>query len=493
MSGRVVWLLVIVLLGTSLHVSAQNTNTHITLQPSDDVSGIINSAPPGTTFLFSPGIYRFFSAEPKDGDQFMGEYGAVLSGAKLLTNFAREGAFWVVDGQLQENRPHGNCQENFERCMHPEDVFFDNVPLRHAASFSDLRPGYWHFNYAADKIYLADNPEGHIIETSVTPLAFFGSANQVTIRDLVIEKYANRAQTGAIHGDSSNHWTVENVIVRLNHGTGIRLGNLMKITGSKILQNGQIGIAGSGSGILLEDSEIAYNNYAGFNSTWEGGGSKFVDTTQLIVRGNYVHHNDGPGLWTDIDNIDTLYENNLVIYNQRIGIYHEISYQAVIRNNISGMNGAGQDNWLWGGQIMVSSSSGVEIYGNQVYVAAEYGNGITIVQQNRGEGKYGPLRSYNNIVRDNVVVHFGAGGRSGVATDWDGEVFWQEANNVFDRNTYYVMSDLQNHWGWNDAELNWQQMRSLSQELNGSIIITAPAPELYPIFRDCWLKPSGCS
>ena len=57
------------------------------------------------------------------------------------------------------------------------------------------------------------------------------------------------------------------------------------------------------------------------------------------MRDNHVHHNEGPGLWTDIDNIHTLYEGNLVEHNANVGIFHEISYDAVIRNNIVRDNG----------------------------------------------------------------------------------------------------------------------------------------------------------
>ena len=50
--------------------------------------------------------------------------------------------------------------------------------------------------------------------------------------------------------------------------------------------------------------EIAFNNYAGYDAFWEGGGTKFWRNKRLIVRDSCVHDNNGPGLWSDIDNID---------------------------------------------------------------------------------------------------------------------------------------------------------------------------------------------
>jgi hypothetical protein len=43
--------------------------------------------------------------------------------------------------------------------------------------------------------------------------------------------------------------------------------------------------------VLVDQNEIAYNNTAGFNSGWEAGGTKFVMTHNLVVRGNWSHHN----------------------------------------------------------------------------------------------------------------------------------------------------------------------------------------------------------
>ena len=108
---------------------------------------------------------------------------------------------------------------------------------------------------------------------------------------------------------------------------------------------------------LVQGNEIAYNNYLkGVSYGWEAGGTKFVKTRGLIVRSNYVHHNWGTGLWTDIDNINTLVEGNRVIGNANQGIFHEISYAAVIRNNTVQGNGFDRCCWLMGAAILVAAS-----------------------------------------------------------------------------------------------------------------------------------------
>ena len=123
----------------------------------------------------------------------------------------------------------------------------------------------------------------------------------------------------------------------------------------------------------MQGNEIAFNNTAGFGPgpQSEAGATKFVFTNRLVVRDNFSHHNHGPGLWTDIDNNDCLYEGNRVEDNDWRGIFHEISYACVIRNNVVRNNGhsfpAGTPLFvLEGAGILVNSSADVEIYGNVV-------------------------------------------------------------------------------------------------------------------------------
>src|SRR6185312_15487892 len=101
-----------------------------------------------------------------------------------------------------------------------------------------------------------------------------------------------------------------------------------------IHDNGEMGIACVGRDILIAGNEIAGNGFfAGLDPDWEGGGGKCALTDGLVFRGNYSHDNNSYGFWTDIDNINTLYEDNRIEHNANGGISHEISYAATIRNN----------------------------------------------------------------------------------------------------------------------------------------------------------------
>ena len=219
-----------------------------------------------------------------------------------------------------------------------------------------------------------------------------GDPDNVRIVGCVIERYAPPAQMGAIlagghaASDGTSGWIVDSTEVRNNANLGIRLGARMKVRWSYVHHNGQLGIGGTGDDILIEGNEIAYNNPSNLGDlNFEAGGTKFVLTNRLVVRNNFVHHNTGPGLWTDIDNDATLFEGNLVEDNLREGIVTEISYSAIIRNNTVRRNGLGDSRsaaWLWGAGIGIHASggTGIEIYGN---VLEGNAHGIALIQQNR--------------------------------------------------------------------------------------------------------------
>ena len=292
-------------------------------------------------------------------------------------------------------------------------------------------------------------------------------------------------QSGTVQGNKG--WIIQDNEVRLNYAVGIKVepGENSKIIGNYVHDNGQLGLGGSGNDILVEGNEIAKNGFwSGIDVLWEGGGFKFANTNGLIVRGNYSHDNHGPGMWTDINNIHTLYENNLVVHNTHIGITHEISYDAVIRNNTLIGNGYGDPRgWLWGAEIQIQNSKNVDVYGNRIDMTGG-GNGVVLIQQNRGSGTYGPYGTTGNHIHDNVIVdHDNTGNEGdnertgncdrcvgGVADyNWAGMA---NGGNTWSNNQYY-MPDVGNRFWWGETynfagiqerhARNWLSLTGLSQ------------------------------
>ncbi len=408
--------------------------------PGDDLAALVAVNPPGTTFVLAAGVHRGHAIDPQDGQMFLGEPGSVLSGAIVVASFVERDGIWFAEGQDAEGRFHGECNADRPRCGYPEDLFVDDRSLEHVGSVAAVGPGQWFFDHDRDTVYLGDDPTDRIVELSVLPYAFRGDVDGVTIQGMVIEKYAVPAQQGAVDSrrDSNDlvggsDWSIIDNTVRWNHGVGIAATTGAVVTGNLVYENGQLGVAAKGAGVTFERNEIYGNNTAGFSAGWEAGGSKFAFTSGLVVRDNFVHDNAGAGLWTDIDNIDTRYEGNRVIDNDRMGIFHEISYDAVIIDNEVRGNGFGFDAWLWGAGIAVSTSVNVEISGNLVEGNAD---GIVGIEQDRSDApaSFGPLSLTNLAVHDNVIA--GNGGWSGVGQDVGDNSVFTAANNRFYDNTF---------------------------------------------------------
>ncbi len=450
---------------------AQNV---VTLQPTDDVQAIIDAQPVGTTYLLKAGVYRGQSLTPKDGDTFEGEDGAILNGALLLTNFEQDGDYWVATVHDVDPWFSGQCIAGFEGCNNAEDVFYNSSPLRHVNTLEEVQAGTWYFDYDAGKVYVADDPADKTVELSATYRAFQGSATKVTLRNLTIEKYAGPGQISAIAGDESTNWIVDGNTVWLNSGVGITIGTGMQVINNRVVRNGQLGISGIGDDVLVQNNEIAFNNYANYDPGWEAGGTKFVKTNHLRVIGNSVFNNTGPGLWTDIDNINVTYADNVVVGNASAGIFHEISYDAVIQNNVVKFNNPTSADWLYGAQILISSSRNVDVTGNEVTVSASGGNGIAIIQQNRGPGAFGDHLSIGNKVHDNSIYHLGTASMDGIAEDWSPSDHNIDAENVFDSNRYYVVDANHAYWSWSGSDHTWAELQAEGQEQHGTMTGIVP-------------------
>jgi hypothetical protein len=438
------------------------------VSPGQNVQSVLSSAPEGATIVLQPGIFRMQTLQPKNGQTIAGQSGAVLSGARQLTSFGRSGSAWIATGQTQETAGGGQCQSWAPQCTHPEELFIDNQRLFHVGSAAEGGPGRWYFDYGADTIYMWDDPSGHTVEASVTSYAIGGNASNVTIKSLTIEKYANVAQVGAIRGAGSG-WVIDGSVVQLNHGTGIEMGPGRQVTNNGVFANGQVGISGPGTNALVSGNEIAYNNAAGYNPYWEAGGTKFTNSSNLTIRGNFVHHNDGPGLQTDINNIGVLIENNRVEDNTLSGIFHEISYQATIRYNSVSRNGTNHPDayWVDGAGILISGSPDVEVYGNTL---VDNWQGITALQGDRGSGAYGAYSLSNLYVHDNDVTQTGTSdagsGRTGLE-DMTGQLAFTSQNNRFANNHYHLGPNAQ-YFFWMHTNLDENGWRNYGQDLTGT-------------------------
>jgi hypothetical protein len=444
----------------------------ITVEPGASIQDVADRAGEGAAICLKNGIHRIQVVRPWRGQSFYGEGHTVLNGSRLLTNFTREGHYWVAAGQTQRGQKHGECTNEAPACDRPEGLFIDDRPLTQVLSKDSLAANQFYFDYAGQRIFFVDDPSGHKVEATVAAFAFRSRAANVLISNITVEKYASVAQKGAIHAREGNGWTIENCEVRLNSGAGINIGTGGRVRGCDIHHNGQIGIAGDGRDIAIERNHIWTNNIGGFDFKWEAGGVKIASSNGVSFLDNHVHDNIGPGLWCDINCRNVVYAGNIVEHNQDAGIFHEISFSAVIRDNIVRNNGSGHRKWFWGADIQIAASQDVDVHGNKVSVSAG-GCGIVLIDQSRRleGGGYGKYKTRNNNVYDNEVTFEDAPCAGGVSDAWPGDenfTIITDGNNRFDRNLYHVSrTHGPGRFVWGHEVFDWDGFRQKGLEPNG--------------------------
>jgi hypothetical protein len=179
--------------------------------------------------------------------------------------------------------------------------------------------------------------------------AFTQHATGVTIEYLTIQHFGKRKENideGVVNHDAGDRWTIRFNTVTHNAGAGIFIGSHNVVDTNCITQNGQYGFSmykppvKHGSSIVdvtLSHNEISYNNADDIERVTGGcgctGGGKFWDVKSAKVVNNWVHHNRSVGLWADTNDIGFRFEGNYISDNDSEGIFYEISYNAVIRDN----------------------------------------------------------------------------------------------------------------------------------------------------------------
>jgi hypothetical protein len=432
----------------------------IALAPGADLQHAIDAAGDGTVFCLAAGTYRVArSIEPKDGMQLLGEGPGrtVLDGSEVLTGWVRNGDVWWAPARLP-SRPAPDRHCLTAGCGITQDVFVDGRRMERAMRLEDLTPDRFYASFTDNRVVLATDPAGHVVEQAVAPRIVSSQAANVRVADLSIGKAANAAQIGGLHAaDGAAGWVVDNVEVFANHGTGAIVDG-GTVRNSRFHQNGQLGLAGAGDGSLIIGNDIHDNNTAGYDPAWEAGGAKFgARATDMRVTGNRVHDNRGPGLWCDISCHNWTVDHNSVVDNidpdgdSGVGIFYEISYRCSIHDNFVSGNGprAGRGSFYHGGQIVIAASSDCDVHDNVVIGA----NGVGALQQDRQSGDRGPLQVRNLSVRDNLMVQTasaGEGAVTGLVQDIDDDGYFTEKNNRWMGNTYHLPNRSGAYFDWSN-------------------------------------------
>jgi parallel beta-helix repeat protein len=453
--------------------------TTITLSPGANIQSAVNAYPGGTAFILLPGVYRMQAVVPKSGDSFTGQAGADLNGSRVVTNWVQSGAYWTSTGNPELNQawgpPSTTCNDPTTGCAYPQDLYLNNVPLVHKLHLP-ITSGQWYFDYANDVVYMADNPNGQTVELSVAQMAFSGYADNVTVQNLTVEKYAASIWYAAIVPRGSN-WTIQYNEVRLNHSGGIKPvennDNYEKILSNNVHDNGEQGIAVRGGiDTLIEYNTISNNNFANTYDGFEEGGGKIGKTINTQVLNNTYINNNGVGLWGDSGATGVIFSGNTVKGSRLDGIRYEISHYGTISNNTL-MNNAqyrGTGACTPGGQreIILAQSDHSTVSNNTI---TSHCAGIVMTSGPRNQ-------AVDDVVEDNITTYSGPAVLKSHIGGEDSSIpptLYDPANhNYFDYNIYHFSSPTSltlGNWMWDGTPvklLTWLGWRAAGEDIHGA-------------------------
>jgi len=467
----------------------------VKLSPSNDVQQAVDANPPGTTFVLEAGTYRNASVNAiKAGDSFIGRPNAIMDGARQENGWTKVSiggvAYWTAAAGIPLFSPRCGarascCLADYPGCEYVQNLYVDDIEYRHVVSLADVVRTKWYYDFdgtdlgVKNNIYLAlsANPNSHQVELGHATFAFTGNASDITIKNLIIEKYSAPIQSAAVQPQGPS-WLIEHNEIRLNHGFGIKAkagADNIRVRGNWVHHNGEMGI-GSGrvSGGLWEFNDISYNNVDRVNPDFEAGGSKFVGNN-IKISNNIVHDNYGTGLWTDEGATHNTYEHNTSYNNFGGGIRYEISRYGVIKNNIVYGN-------TKNAQIVYTGSDHGRISGNTV---TNDGRGGIFVQNIVGTRTGATIYKVvdTQVVGNTIVISNSLGIAAGMldfAQPPQPGIF-SDPSIFFDHDVYKLpeqfrpanMPESELLWCWGEnpgrgpRRVNWDEWQALRQDREG--------------------------
>ena len=276
----------------------------IVVNPGSNLASLVGSNPAGTAFLIKAGTHVGQSVAPKDGNQFIGEPGAILDGNKAQFAFAGVAANVVIQGLIIEdytNSPqlgaiHGSGSgwlvlDNEIRyngtagVVVPPGSLVSGNNIHHNGQIG-LKAGGANVVIDGNEIAFNNYQDAFDMNWEAGGTKFVDTANLI-----VRNNYVHDNHGAGLWTDYNNHSTLyeDNVTIN-NYGPGI----FHEISGAAVIRNNRV--EGNGhrwylGGILVANStgvEVANNALTGNN-----GGVMALNQVRdsWVTKNLWVHDN----------------------------------------------------------------------------------------------------------------------------------------------------------------------------------------------------------
>ena len=173
------------------------------------------------------------------------------------------------------------------------------------------------------------------------------SPANATIEYLTVQYFTAGGGEAVVGQGNHNGWTVQDNYIENNpDGAGILIESNDLVQNNCLQFNGEYGFNGGGAApadnaTLTANDIYDNNNLHAFdfptspsnNQCGCSGGGKWWNSVNDTTTNNYIHDNQGVGVWVDTDNAGQLISGNYISNSWDEGIIYEISYNAQITDN----------------------------------------------------------------------------------------------------------------------------------------------------------------
>lgn len=252
----------------------------------------------------------------------------------------------------------------------------------------------------------------------------------VEVRGFIFERCANQGpfpQRGAVSVRSGYCWTIENNIIRFAQTIGLDCGSegwngkampdtvpedqrfilssAHMIRNNLITDNGLCGLAGwNHSGTKIISNVLERNNRLSLSyaeCSWEEWAAIKMHGSDVLVEGNLIRNNSGPGIWFDNGYDGARITRNIITGNQGTGVFIELGAgRCMIDNNIIA-NTSVMNDFYNGTGIYTHDASGITIAHNLIVNNASSAVRMTKVSNRMFADK--PAEASDETIVNNIL------------------------------------------------------------------------------------------
>ena len=247
------------------------------------------------------------------------------------------------------------------------------------------------------------------VEASVRQEIFRVEGDYVQLRGLRFRYAANMAQHGAV-ALAGRHNVLQDCVIEAMNASGATFTGEDAVARRCVFRdNGQLGFgAGRAHRLLFTECLVENNNTKGFDRGWEAGGNKLALCRDAVLERSRFVRNRGNGIWFDIGNTNCTVRQCLITDNEDAGIFYEISFRLLARDNVIVGNGFAATAGAWGAQAGISLSSSPNCVVERNLIAGNR-EGFNFREQTRStptieDRAARPVWNHDQLIRHNLIV-----------------------------------------------------------------------------------------